>query len=159
MYRIRRATEQDARQIHVVRNSAIRAVCRQSYSQEVIDRWTDGDEPSAAFVTVVGECFYVIECQGEVVASGAVDLSTGKLDAIFVAPEHMRRGCAATMLEFLEQLAYQAGLARLHLESTLNAVGFYMRQGYVKVREAKYQSPRGFELDCAVMEKRLMSTE
>ncbi|MBC3935793.1 GNAT family N-acetyltransferase [Undibacterium sp. CY7W] len=155
MYSIRKADPSDALQVHRLRNAAIRAECSRSYSSEIISLWTEGDVPSEQFARVIAESFYVAEANGEIVATGSIDRATGKLDAIFVSPVHMRKGLARLMVTFLERMALQDGLPRLHLEATLNAVEFYIRQGFAKVRDAKYQSPRGFSMDCVVMEKPL----
>lgn len=155
MYSIRKATLRDTLPVHLLRNEAIRAECPRFYPPEVISRWTEGGVPSERFAQAIEDSFYVTEVDCEIVASGAIDLATGELDAIFVSPRHMRRGFARSMLIFLERLAFQESLPRLRLEATLNAVEFYLRHGFVKVRDAKYHSPRGFFMDCVVMEKQL----
>ena len=155
MHPIRKATPGDALPVHRLRNAAIRADCSRSYPEHIIDLWTEGEIPSDGFSQAVGESFYVAEANGEILASGAIDFATGKVDAVFVSPLHMRRGLASLMLGFLERLALQRGVPRLHLEATLNAVEFYLQQGFVKVRDAKYESPRGFAMQCVVMEKQL----
>ncbi|MFZ6749955.1 GNAT family N-acetyltransferase [Undibacterium sp. Ren11W] len=154
---IRKALLSDAQAIHDIRNAAICAGSSGYYSPDLIARWTEGDLATAGFCEAVRNSFYVAELGGQVVGTGAIDIASGKLDAIFVSPSHMKTGLGRTMLQFLEQLAIANGIASLHLESTLNAERFYTRNGFSRVRNAKYESPRGFSLDCIVMKKVLQN--
>ncbi|UYK82797.1 hypothetical protein NG829_12130 [Xanthomonas sacchari] len=43
---------------------------------------------------------------------------------------------------------------RIHLAAALNAVAFYLAQGYAVVSEGSYPHPCGIVLDCVFMEKR-----
>lgn len=152
---VRNATAADAQTIMDVRNEAIRAQCAGFYDAELLAKWTEPRELSAKFVENVAANFQLIEVSGEVVACGMVNLENGKVDAIFVAPSAGRMGLGRQMMTHLEGMARGAGLTRLHLESTLNAVPFYRTLGFEGDTRAKYPSPRGFELDCILMEKRL----
>ena len=60
------------------------------------------------------------------------------------------------MLAYLERLAVEAGLSLLTLESTLNAAEFYRKCGFIGDEISVYQSPRGFNLDCIIMSKKLV---
>jgi N-acetylglutamate synthase-like GNAT family acetyltransferase len=152
---IRKAQSQDAQAVLECRNAAIRAASKGFYPDDLIARWTEGDSPSAGFCAAVQDVFYVAESDGRVVGTGALDVASGKLDAIFVSPEHMRTGVGRSMLQFLEQLARGHQLDVLHLESSLNAVDFYVRNGFESLGNSQYVSPRGFSLDCVLMQKRL----
>ncbi|WP_318526836.1 hypothetical protein [Xanthomonas sacchari] len=56
------------------------------------------------------------------------------------------------MLQALEQRL--ARCPRIHLAAALNAVAFYLAQGYAVVSEGSYPHPCGIVLDCVFMEKR-----
>ena len=158
MHLVRKAQACDAEAVFALRNAAIKAACNDFYAVELIRLWTAGDTPTSGSGQAVQEAFYVVELDGKVVGSCAIDLPSGKADAIFVAPNHMRKGIGRDMLALLERLAITAGLKTLHLESTLNAVEFYSRHGFERIREGKYESPRGFSLACVVMCKRLSAS-
>ncbi len=155
MYLPRKGTESDVLAVFQLRNAAIRHQCAGHYPADTIAQWTDGEIPPPAFSKFVSDSCYVIDLDGAVVASGAVDLSTGQVDAIFVDPRYLRRGIASAMMRFLEETALASGLEWLILESTLNAEGFYQASGFSSERTSKYQSPRGFAMDCIVMKKRI----
>ena len=84
-----------------------------------------------------------------------IDLKSGKVDAMFVHPSRIGTGVGRRILFYLEELAHEAGLAHVSLESTLNAASFYRACGYVGQTAAKYESPRGISLDCIPMKKSL----
>lgn len=79
----------------------------------------------------------------------------GEVTAIYVHGDHAREGVGSALLEHLQRVARQQGLDALALTSSLNAVGFYERHGYERVREATHETTREAELDVVVMRKRL----
>ena len=155
---IRKARKDEARVILGIRNAAISHQCIGHYSPEDIEIWASV-EATKQFIEVVENSFYVASIDGCVVGTGMVNLESGKVDAIFVHPSHMRTRIGRQIVLYLEKLALDAGLTQLNLESTLNAVTFYRAQGFVGDSIAKYVSPRGFSLDCIPMIKSLLKTE
>jgi hypothetical protein len=63
----------------------------------------------------------------------------------------MRTGIGRQVLQDLEKLALQAVLTEL----SLDAAPFYRACGFVGNSVAKYESPRGIDLDCIPMTKKL----
>ena len=127
-----------------------------------MSKWTDGEMP-ASFIDKLAKDGYVSEVNiylngkkyRQIIATGMIDLSNGFIDAIFVNPQHMGSGMGKEMLAYLERLAVEAGLSLLTLESTLNAAEFYRKCCFIGDEISVYQSPRGFNLDCIVMCKKL----
>lgn len=149
---IRKATGADAPAAWLIRNASIWQQCSAHYPADLLELWTRG-ELTEAFITMVEDSFHVAIMDDQVVATGMIDLESGKLDAIFVHPDHMGTGLGKQMLLYLENLAIEAGLAEMHLESTLNATGFYRGCGFTGEGISSYQSPRGISLDCVLMKK------
>jgi GNAT superfamily N-acetyltransferase len=110
---------------------------------------------STAFAAAVEEGFLVATVDDRVVATGMINLATGKIDAIFVHPDFMKRGIGAAMIGHLEELACSERLPELTLDSTLNAAAFYRSLGFVGDVIGRYPSRRGLKLDCVPMVKRL----
>ena len=154
MITIRKARRQDAQTVWDLRNMAIQCQCEGHYPAEDLAVWTAG-AMAEPFVEAVRDKFHVATLEKSIVATGAVDLETAKVDAIFVAPDHMRTGIGRQVLLHLEGHAIRAGLTQLSLESTLNAAPFYRACGFVGDMIDKYKSPRGIVLDCVPMTKRL----
>ncbi|ACS86776.1 GNAT family N-acetyltransferase [Musicola paradisiaca] len=149
---IRKARRDDAPAAFDIRNRAIRHGCRNDYSAEQLQRWTDGPL-SEGFANTVTHHFYVAEITGVVVATGMINLYTGMIDALFVKPEVMGKGVGKQVLHHLETLAHTAGLREVRLDASLNAAPFYRAQGFSGEKTSLYHSPRGFSLPCIPMIK------
>jgi GNAT superfamily N-acetyltransferase len=150
--KIRKATAADAVAAWEIRDAAILSQCKGHYSPESLAIWTSG-EITDEFIQFVVEHFYVATVDDVVVATGMVDLTTGRLDAIMVRPGMMRRGIGRQIVSFLEYIARAAGVTELTLDSTLNAAAFYRSCGFVGNAIGQYHSPRGITLDCIPMTK------
>jgi GNAT superfamily N-acetyltransferase len=152
--RIRKAVADDAAAAWEIRNVAILNQCDGHYPADDLATWTGGDVTDG-FIQIVADQFYVATVNDVVVGTGMIDCSTGRLDAIFVRPDMMRRGIGRQMMSFLEDIARIEGLTSLSLDSTLNAAEFYRRCGFVGEAFGIYYSPRGIALDCVPMTKSL----
>ena len=80
---------------------------------------------------------------------------------IVTDPDHRRQGHAATCLQEAEQVARQAGAARLFLEVAADnepAIRLYHGAGFSETgrRRAYYSRPDGGPVDAILMEKPLM---
>jgi GNAT superfamily N-acetyltransferase len=152
--RIRKATAADATASFAIRREAIRAQCPDHYPKADLEIWTAG-EMSETFTRRVADAFYVATVDGTVVGTGMIDLTAGKIDAVFVLPAYMGRGVGRTIMEYLEHLAVEAGLADIQLESTLNAAPFYRELGFEGEGISMYRSSLGVSIACVPMSKSL----
>ena len=151
---IRKAVRADADAAWEIRRAAVMSECAGAYSLNQLEEWTGG-ATSRAFADAVEERLLVATVGDHVAGTGMIDLTTGKIDAIFVHPAYMKRGIGAAMMRHLESLARSEGLRELKLDSTLNAAPFYRALGFRGDEIAPFQSPRGLIMDCVPMTKRL----
>jgi GNAT superfamily N-acetyltransferase len=100
---VRKAHKLDAQAIWDVRNAAINSQCAGHYPPAELKLWTTG-EMTERFIETVEDSFYVATSDGHVVGTGTINLESGKVDAIFVHPSHMRAGVGAYVLLHLERL-------------------------------------------------------
>ena len=119
---------------------------------DTLRTWASG-ELSEGFIDVVEQHFYVATYDTQIIGTGMINTDTGKIDAIFVHPNHMRKDVGKTIVKFLEGIALSQGLRTLTLESTLNAAAFYRACGFQGDEVDAYISPRGISLDCIPMVK------
>jgi GNAT superfamily N-acetyltransferase len=151
---IRKAVRADADAAWDIRRAAVMSECAAAYPLNQLEEWTGGTT-SMAFADAVEARFLVATVGDHVAGTGMIDLTTGKIDAIFVHPAYMKRGIGAAMMRHLEFLARSEGLRELKLDSTLNAAPFYRALGFEGDEIAPYKSPRGLTMDCVPMMKRL----
>nr|WP_256587541.1 GNAT family N-acetyltransferase [Pseudomonas sp. GW531-T4] len=106
---IRKAHGDDAQRVFVIRNQAINHQCSGHYPAADLQVWTAGSLGDY-FVEVLEKTGHVAVIDDQVTASGMLDLESGQVDAVFVDPAYMGRGIGRQMMNYLEQLARQAGL-------------------------------------------------
>lgn len=152
MLKIEKANRKDARVALEIRNAAILNQCVGHYSMEILKKWTSGELSDQFMDAVEANCYVAIEDK-QIVGTGMVNIETGKIDAIFVHPSHMRKGIGKKIIEFLEGIALSRGLKTLALQSTLNAAAFYRACGFVGNKVDTYTTSRGVSLDCIPMIK------
>lgn len=163
MITIRKATKADAQACWDIRNAAINKGCTGFYAAGDLQIWTEG-ELTEQFSRIVDAHFYVAELLTEkspdkkVVGTAMLDTPYAQLEALFVSPDAMGLGVGKALLQFIENMAFNQGIAQLRLESTLNAVDFYRHCGFGGEgleEESIYCSPRGIALECRVIYKNL----
>jgi putative acetyltransferase len=153
IYRKATAGDQDA--VWQVRTASIRSLCKSHYGEKVAEAWAKVAPPDNFADVICGHDFFVAECEGAVVGFGFMNRQTAELEAVFVAPEFARRGVGTALVVALEETARQAGLARLNLSASRNAVSFYTALGYRTIKETLWCHPAGFDLPCTAMTKDL----
>ena len=157
MASIKKAKREDARAAWEIRNIAILNQCAGHYSMDTLKTWTSG-ELSEDFIDAVEKHFYVATYNNQVIGTGMINIETGKIDAIFVHPNHMRKGIGRKIVGFLEDIALSYGLETLTLESTLNAAAFNRAYGFEGNIVGTYISPKGVSLDSLPMAKVISPT-
>ncbi|MGS3448502.1 GNAT family N-acetyltransferase [Klebsiella electrica] len=151
--KVRLATPDEAPALWIIRNQAIRNGCRESYAAAVLEAWTPDTMPEGYRHAVCDNPFYVVEEEGgQPVATGYLDLRAASVEAIFTLPEWGGKGCAGMILTAIIADARRRNFRRLTLEATPNAAGFYLRHGFVAVREKLLPSTLAkAELRCVEM--------
>jgi putative acetyltransferase len=156
---IRNATRLDAPGIRAVHHAAIRGICASAYSADQIDAWISVLTLDRYVSERAGFGVLVAEQAGSIIGFSEVDIPGAELNALYVAPSDGGHGVGSTLLKAAEGLAVEAGLQRLTLKSTLNAVTFYQRAGYSQLGPAIHALPTGQKLPCVLMSKQLAETQ
>ena len=153
--RIRQAMDDDRQGIWAVHVRAIREVCSHSYSAEQVASWAGLLSPDS-YAGVLRERFVLVaEDKGGIAGFGQLNQASGQVEAVYVLPDRQGEGIGRALLLALEDKARAAGLKRLQLSATLNAVPFYERAGYVEEGSTVHRLPNGVELQCLRMSKDL----
>ncbi|MGB5622909.1 MAG: GNAT family N-acetyltransferase [Gammaproteobacteria bacterium] len=136
--------------------ASVQALCADFYPPEVIQHWAG--QPSAERIgrgQARGDEHFVLMRRGRLVAFGALNLERELLEALFVAPSFAGQGVGRELLDFLVDLARSAGLTRLKVNSSLNAVAFYQANGFVEYGRGDFALSGGVTLDSVFLERRL----
>jgi GNAT superfamily N-acetyltransferase len=148
--RFERVIEADATAFYQLRRDSILAGCAGHYSHTELEAWTN-PQFDAPLGEPLPRHFYFAKIDGRIVACGMLDVTTGRIDAVFVLPPYFGRGIATAMMQHLECIAREHGLKSLTLDATLNAVSFYRSQGFQGNATSTCQSARGIALECVPM--------
>ncbi len=153
--KVRRAARSDGEHIWRVHTAAIKGSCGDRYTVEEIDAWTSRLSPDSYDAQIRGKALYVAQDDEQVVGFGQLDVVSGEVEAVYVLPDQAGRGIGGLLLRTLEDVARECGVKRLHLDSSLNAVGFYEHEGYVVRGETWRAMQSDVSLPCIRMEKTL----
>lgn len=147
-FTIRPATLADAEALCALHKDAVRSLCLGAYTAAEIEAWLREREP-AGFrhaMTKGGETMLVAKCDGAV--AGFASIKGAVLFALYVDPAR-GRGAGQPLLQAAEEEVRRRGATVLSLQSTLNAVSFYRKHGYM--RQFRSTARRGGR-DLAVLE-------
>ncbi len=155
MLLIRPARESDAEAITSVHVSAIREVCSACYTPAQIEAWAGSKRPERYLGAIARGNFFVAELGGELRGFACLHTEVAELTGLFVRPDGLRRGIGRRLLAAVESAARSAGLTRVELKSSLNAVPFYQANGFVAGPTDLVLLGPGIELSCTHMHKAL----
>ncbi|WP_039054998.1 GNAT family N-acetyltransferase [Enterobacter sp. Bisph1] len=139
--KIRLAVPVEAEECWSIRNQAIRYGCKNSYDDAVIAAWTPEKMPESYRNVIVANPFFVVDApDGNLVATGFLDLSSGSIEAVFTLPQYTGKGLGSQIIEAIKSEARKRGFEQLTLSSTPNAQPFYEKHGFKLLRESMYPS-------------------
>jgi GNAT superfamily N-acetyltransferase len=153
----RQATPSDAQTLWWIKHAAIDSIENDAYTDEQLRAWKPTGEDVSDFKRALeSETFDIIlaELEDEDVGYGVLNVDDGRIDALFVHPDHMGQGIATSLMGQLETRAQMHDIEELEIVSSLNAKSFYESLDYwdfgTKVRDIG-----GTDVEFAIMRKRL----
>lgn len=148
---IRDARPEDADAIRAVHTQAVERLCSADYSAAEISGWVGARAVRGGWST---KGTRVVATEGGAVV-GFAALVEDEIHAVYVHPEHARRGVGSALLEHLETAAAACDVRALHLSSSLTAVPFYTAHGYQRVCDSTHTLRSGVVIRCVEMVKEL----
>ena len=158
---VREATTDDIDSICSVNRESIKKFGHQSYSTEQVSAWANAVTPELYPIDAEDTYFLVAERNKRIVAIGwmketSEDTSVdGEITGIYVGPEIAKQGVGTQIYNELESKANKQNMNSLGLWASLNAVGFYEKQGYTQVTDQTLEYPDDIELRVIEMRKQL----
>ena len=130
---IRTALACDALAIHNLHTRSVRGLCSGDYAKEVIDGWLAGRSPDGYKGLAKGE-MYVFEKDGAILGFSHVRPTC--IVALFVDPEHVRKGVGRALFEHAVALIRASGATPIPFEATVTALPFYLSMGCTEIRRS-----------------------
>lgn len=135
---------------------AIRHGAATHYAADDLAAWSSRMTPASYAEPLLTRTLLVAERpDGTVIGFGQLDTGEGVIEAVYVDPDHARRGVGRAIVSELERAARIAGVATLVLDASLNALPFYEALGYRRECETQHALGHGRSIACVVMSKRL----
>ncbi len=126
---IRRAEAADEESLASIRRRAILALAVPAMSREQAERWaTRGAADRVARAMREHDVWVAVEGA----AIGWVEVDRDRVAALYVSPSCSRRGVASVLLTFAETSIRNSGYTTARLESSQNALDYYLRRGYLR---------------------------
>nr|CAS02570.1 putative integron gene cassette protein [uncultured bacterium]CAS02640.1 putative integron gene cassette protein [uncultured bacterium]CAS03024.1 putative integron gene cassette protein [uncultured bacterium] len=150
---IRFAKPEDCDSILAAHVGAIRELCRAEYSETQLAGWAERLTPAGYLPAIAKNTFLVAENEGRVVGFAEFAPSRGEVVAMYVQPKHARSGIGTMLFREIERLATAEGVTAMHLSSSLSAVSFYERLGFVAGPRSVHRLGNGTGIPCVAMTK------
>ena len=150
---IRLATTKDLDGISKCHKASIRGLCKDAYPAECIEKWTRILIPEIYESAIREKILMVVEEENGISGFGILDIGNTELSALYVHPGMTGKGMAKTILARLEAIASEKSAHQLTLCSTVNALGFYQRHGYIEDGKTFHELPDGLHIECIKMHK------
>ena len=126
---IRRAEAADEEALARIRRRAILALAVPAMSIEQAEQWAMRAAADRIARAIRNHEVWVAVKE---VAIGWVEVDRNHIAALYVSPSCSRRGVGALLLARAETAIWSLGYATAHLESSPNALDFYLRRGYLR---------------------------
>lgn len=157
---VRLAVAEDAEAIVRVHHAAVHGTAKICYPPEVIDAWAvkltqSSYEKVRREIADEAMIVLIAEADSQILGFGMVVPDREELRAVYVHPDHGRRGVGGAILKQLEELASARGVARLQLASSVNAEAFYSKHGYEVLERTFHRLRPSHEMACVKMVKAL----
>jgi ribosomal protein S18 acetylase RimI-like enzyme len=124
----RPADRSDVTTLHDIRVAAIRHLSLTHLSQREADDWAGRGGIPRVERAITNDEVWVALLDPEVV--GWIHRSVNSIAGLYVSPRAARQGVGTALVRLAESRIAQTGEKLIVLESSFNAVGFYVRLGY-----------------------------
>jgi len=126
---LRRAEATDEEALANIRRSAILVLAVSAMSREQAEQWAMRASPDRMARAMRDHDVWVAV---DGAAIGWVEVDRDRVAALYVSPSCSRRGVGSVLLARAEAFIRSSGCAMARLESSPNALDFYLQRGYVR---------------------------
>lgn len=132
---IRRASTSDLPALQTLFVETIRNTCKEDYNEEQIECWASSVKNRNRWEEkLTRQYFLVAESDDEIL--GFASLEDGNtLDFMYVSKDHLRKGVATKLYEYIEMEARKQGAAFLESDASITAKPFFQNLGFSVLKE------------------------
>jgi len=149
---IRRTGPDDVDSITAVHDAAVEGERgRDHYTDAQIDAWARLRSVAKLRAQIAERRFFIAESSRRPVGYAQLDVREAVLRSVYVRPECQRHGVGRLLAHTALREARDAGLQRLELDSSLNAVSFYEALGFVSLGCVDHELGNCVSMSCVRM--------
>ena len=153
---VRAAGPDDAASIAAIHEAAVNGERGGGdYDDPQIDAWAHSRPLPELRERIGSRLFFMANCASEPVGYAQLDVGAGVMRSLYVVPGHQRRGVGGRLARAALTAARDAGLARVELDASLNAVPFYEALGFARLGDVDHGLRGGVVMPCLRMAMRL----
>lgn len=130
---MRKFRPEDANEVSNVIRRALALINIKDYPEDHIKSMIEKFSPQAVLERGQKRSMFVVVIDFKIVATGS--LQNDAIYSLFVDPDYNGRGIGTKLMEKLEDLAKNNHVKVLKVPSSITAIGFYTRLGFVKEKE------------------------
>jgi len=147
---IREADVNDAPAMKELHKRSVLGLCRPDYTLEQLEGWVGSISLERYQKRIEDHRSFIAEIDGAMVGYVRWNPTTNELCSIFIDPDYVRQGIAASLMKIACEDVTSYGKNELWLDASLTAVPFYESEGWEYVEQTMHGS-----LVCIRMTKRL----
>lgn len=125
----RRATPADATDLHALRRCSILELAPEGMPITLARQWAEKGSVESMSKRLQDTEVWVAELDDQIVGWIAVR-GNDYLDALYVAPEHTKRGIGTDLLKLVEAELRARGVDAIRADASRNSEAFYIHRGY-----------------------------
>lgn len=127
---------EDAKAVSKIVIRCLKEINSQFYPADVIESMIDNYRPKNIIRSAKEQLVLVAENIAEEII-GVATFSNDIFGSVFVNPDFQGQKIGAQLMKALEKLAKAQGSSKVTLNSSINAVNFYVKQGYTQGKEVQ----------------------
>ena len=134
---------------------SIRDIEQTQYSSEETDHLIETiPEMTMEFAQDDRFRYFVAEEDEEIIGVAGYKIETGTVSGVFASSDRKGSGIGSKLLNTLEEDARAQGIDTMTVPASLDAVGFYRKNGYKDLKR-EFKDVNGEEIEMQMMEKEL----
>ncbi len=131
--KLRDAVLSETPQLAELHRRSVLELAAEYYSKKQVEAWVKGIAPDNYRQPILEGRLTVVEAEGRIAGFSIVGPEPGRLGLLYVNPDFARQGVGRLLVEKIEAEALDRGLDLISLDSSLNALAFYEKLGFVEI--------------------------
>ena len=136
---IRKAVSEDVSKIVAIHKNCVLKTNSRFYPKDVIKEWIKQISAKNTKEQFKNSQWFVIKIKNKIIGFCQFSIREKTLYQINILPKYQAKHYGKLLYDFIEKIFIKNNVKEIHLNSTLNAVDFYKKLGFKKIRRIKFK--------------------